>query len=457
MNQENKNDDTASDPLDVDGDEALEKLAEGDLASVRRRMVGTYIRLIDKASDDDLTVHMGKEWENIWSDLRRMAARDIATEIYEQQTFDPPPTHRTLADELKIKDERRTPFITDTDRDEREGTLLWDGQTLVIVARYKVGKTTLILNLTRSLVDGVPFLDHFKIGVSDTRVGVWNYELPPWQWREWASEHGIKHKSRVSLLHLRGYQIDLMRDHDAEWAVEWLREHKVTVWVLDTWLAALNGREENDNTGAADFYRAVQRIARRAGVRVVVWVTQQGTGDGNQTRGPARARGATALMDNADAIWTYTSHNDERILNATGRDVDYPEFSVAYDWRTRTLSYGEEKSANKAAQRSAIDAYKPQIIEYLTNLPTEVEDGKRNTTGVTRAMGDASNTGVVGKALRELDDEQAIHHIHGARRSLVWWIGKGSVERPCQLGDCGKGRAERVTPSKARRKKGGRR
>lgn len=425
-----------------------EPSTETELVSVKARMSGALARVIENAPDEDLTVLMDSEYKNIVGDLKRMAARDIARDLYEQQAFEPPPTHESLSAELDLARDRRTPLITDADGDEREGTLLWNGQTLVIIARFKTGKTTLVLNLTRAFADGDDFLGRFKVADVGGRVGVWNYELPDWQWREWASEHDIRNADRVSLLHLRGYGVDLMRDHDAEWAVEWLRDHDVKVWVLDTWLAALNGIEENDNTRAGEFYRRVQQIARRAGVESTVWVTQQGTGEGNDSRGPARARGATALMDNADVTWTYTRSGEDRYLSAFGRDVDYPEFSVEYDWMRRVLTFGEQKSSRAAVSQSAIDGYKPLILDYLTELPTDADPKQRNTGNVVAAVGDHGKQGHAAKALADLDAEATVHHTHGARRAKLWWIGPGKVKRPCLDGDCGRGIGERVSPKR---------
>jgi hypothetical protein len=414
-----------------------------ELAAVKGKLSGALNRLISESSDDDLVMHLDQ--------LKRMAVTDVARDLYEQQRFDPPPTFRTLAEELRQPDRStRLPILHDTDRDEREGTILWDGQTLAIIARYKVGKTTLLLNLVRALADRKLFLDRFNVGDIGGVVGVWNYELPDWQWREWAAEHGIKNMKRVSLLHLRGYHVDMMREHDADWAVEWLRERKVKVWIIDTWQAALNGLEENDNTGAGDFFRRVQWIARRAGVRAVVWTAQQGTGEGNGSKSQARARGATALMDNVDAYWTYTSSNDERFLNATGRDVDYPEFSVSYDWTQRRLSFGEERSSTGAQRRTEVDAYKEAALKLLTELPTDTPEKSRQGGAIGTALNDTSKRGLVSSALRELDDEKRVHHTHGARNAMIWWIGDGGVERPCPhpYGECGSGHSS--DPSRAR-------
>ena len=140
-----------------------------DLAAVKGKLSGALGRLIGEASDDDLVLHLDPE--AVFSQLKRMAVNDVARDMYEQQQFDPPPTFHTLAEELKQPDRTtRLPILHDTDRDEREGTILWDGQTLAIIARYKVGKTTLLLNLVRSLADRQPFLDLADIGLVDAQV-----------------------------------------------------------------------------------------------------------------------------------------------------------------------------------------------------------------------------------------------------------------------------------------------
>ena len=52
-----------------------------------------------------------------------------------------------------------------------------------------------------------------------------------------------------------------------------------------------------------------------------------------------RSRGASALEDWPDAIWTMVKDDDSgrRYLSALGRDVDLPEIALDYDMDTRHL------------------------------------------------------------------------------------------------------------------------
>src|SRR5699024_406806 len=73
----------------------------------------------------------------------------------------------------------------------------------IITAQYKAGKTTLIGNLIRSLVDGEPFLDEYSVNREST-VTLIDNELDPRTLRRWLRDQGIKNTHRVKLLSLRG-------------------------------------------------------------------------------------------------------------------------------------------------------------------------------------------------------------------------------------------------------------
>src|SRR5699024_12039113 len=69
----------------------------------------------------------------------------------------------------------------------------------IITAQYKAGKTTLIGNLIRSLVDGDPFLDEYSVNREST-VTLIDNELDPRTLRRSVRCHGIQNTHKVKML-----------------------------------------------------------------------------------------------------------------------------------------------------------------------------------------------------------------------------------------------------------------
>ncbi|HEY2434614.1 MAG TPA: AAA family ATPase, partial [Vicinamibacterales bacterium] len=66
----------------------------------------------------------------------------------------PIPKPRTLAERLAHKTQPLPYRVAD---------LMVYGQRVLLVAQYKAGKTTLVLNLVRALVDNRPFLNKYRV------------------------------------------------------------------------------------------------------------------------------------------------------------------------------------------------------------------------------------------------------------------------------------------------------
>ena len=107
-----------------------------------------------------------------------------------------PEPGKTLADDLANPPRERRFFVDQ---------LHPDGGNSLLVAQYKTGKTTVLLNLAKSLADREPFLSRFDVAPLDGRIAYWNYELDPDQFRRWVRDIGIDHPERIAEpLHLRG-------------------------------------------------------------------------------------------------------------------------------------------------------------------------------------------------------------------------------------------------------------
>jgi hypothetical protein len=219
---------------------------------------------------------------------------------------------------------------------------------VVVAAQWKAGKTTLGFNLAADLADGKDWLGHYPTALpTGSSVGYWNVEIGKAQAQRWFDDLKIAHPERIHPLHLRGHGVPLGSPHGQDWAVGWLRERQVAVWVIDPYGAIYQG-EENSNSEVREWTKAVDAIKARAGVSVLV-VMAHTKADGGDSGGDARpkARGATRLTDWADVLVGYRHDgalgdqpDGARYLSAVGRDVNLPDATLAYDPATRRLTVG---------------------------------------------------------------------------------------------------------------------
>lgn len=274
--------------------------------------------------DDQLAWQVNRER------IRRQARRIIDQEEAAAE-FREPPYLPTLTDELAIPDE---PVRYTIDQ------VMPRGANVLLTAQYKTGKTTLINNLARALVDDTPFLDRFKTQLDDGgRVALWNYEVDARQYRTWLRDLAIVNTDRISVLNLRGFRMPVAVRWVEDWAVDWLTRHQVAVWVVDPFARAYLGASENDNAEVGRFLDTLDVIKARAGVTDLIVPTH--TGRGEMEEGQERARGATRLDDWTDVRWLLTKDKaDVRYFRATGRDVELPEEALTFDQATRQLRLG---------------------------------------------------------------------------------------------------------------------
>lgn len=213
--------------------------------------------------------------------------------------------------------------------------------SVLINAQWKVGKTALAsVNLARSLVTGSPFLRRYKTTLeAHETVAIWNLEVDRQTLVDWLAKSSLadEETNRIHPQTLRGKRIDLTDETVADDTVRWLKERGVAVWIIDP-LSKLYLGDENSNTEFNNWWAAMQDIAERAGVRVVVIVH-------HTAHSGTRARGASAMMGAPDVLVTYRHAGKEdepppdhrRWLRAFGRNVDIPEIELDFDTRTHEL------------------------------------------------------------------------------------------------------------------------
>ncbi|HET8581750.1 MAG TPA: AAA family ATPase [Jatrophihabitans sp.] len=319
-------------------------------------------------------------------DARRLVDHEDAA-----RDFKPPPYLPTLTDELAEPDEPVTYRVAD---------LVPTGANVLLTAQYKTGKTTLVNNLARSLVDGVPFLGRYDVTGLDGRVALFNYEVDGRQYRRWLRDVGIVNTDAVAVLNLRGYRLPLLVPHVEQWVVDWLAAADARVWIVDPFARAFVGSgDENSNTEVGPWLDTLDVIKRRAGVSELVLPAH--TGRAEHEPGSERARGATRLNDWADVEMVLTkARSGARFLRAEGRDVLEAEQELAFDGTTRHIT-----ATGKSRREASDETIRAAILATLADHPGVNRDGLIENVGERAGTRDKNR---IGATLRDLIDRDEV-------------------------------------------------
>jgi hypothetical protein len=265
-----------------------------------------------------------------------------------------------------------------------DGLIPSDGSTL-LVAQRKTGKTTLELNVARSLITGEPLLGRFDTRPIYGNVALLNYEVSAATVARWADEHGIDGQ-RLLLVNLRGRRNPLGHPEDRARLVELLRRHDVEAVIVDPFGRAYTGKSQNDSGEVGAWLIDLDTFVRaEVGATDLLLTAHAGW---NQER----TRGASALEDWADVVITMTrgegDDKDARFLTAIGRDIDVDEDRLDFDATTRTLTLagvGSRKQSRANRNQAELSVF---TVRAAKNKPG---------IGVTEMIA----------AIREMDDAPA--------------------------------------------------
>jgi hypothetical protein len=290
------------------------------------------------------------------------------------------------------------------------------GGNTLIVAQRKTGKTTLMLNLARSLLTGEDALGRFEVHpVAEGRtVAVLNYEMGAKQLARWAHGLAIPH-DRLWIVNLRGRRNPLMHEQDRLALATELREHRAEVLLVDTFSRAFTGTDQNDNGQVSQFLSVLDRFAHGdVGAADLILTVHMGWG-------PERSRGASALEDWPDSIINLVKDDDDgkRYLSAFGRDVDVAEDEITHNGVTGALTASGNGSRTKAKKQAKATTALPFMTAWVAQNPgttqNAIYDHLRETTwkGSKDDITEASKMGV----------EQGLWKVvEGANRSREHWI-----------------------------------
>jgi hypothetical protein len=275
---------------------------------------------------------------------------------------------RRAAQELLAREEREeveVPELTilaelldepDEEARYRVDRLMPTGGRVVFAAPNKAGKTTMIANLVRCLVDGGDFLGRFNVEPAE-RVVLLDNELDRRMIRSWLRDQAIDNTKSVEVLTLRG-KLSGFNILDpvvrAEWAA---RLGPADLMVFDCLRPALDALGLSEDKDAGRFLVALDELVAEAGIGELVVVHHMGHSN-------ERSRGDSRILDWPDALWKLVKadaedHGSARFFSAYGRDVDQPESQLAYDAETRRLSLcgGSRHQAKGSAVEAAVFAF----------------------------------------------------------------------------------------------------
>ncbi|MFF3420994.1 AAA family ATPase [Streptomyces sp. NPDC002698] len=306
-------------------------------------------------------------------------------------------------------------FLAEPDETARyriEG--LWpSGGNVLLSAQYKAGKTTMVHNLVRSLVDGVPFLEQFDTEPVSGRVVVLDFEMPEAEARRWLRDTGIERADAVMYMNLRG-QAAAFDPTDpacrAEWA-ELLLSVGCDVLVVDCLapITAALGLDEKDGLGPV--LQGLTALGAEAGGAEVFLI--QHMGHKNE-----RARGDSNLLGWPDALWTVARPGEDpagpRYFKAFGRSVDVPEACLVYDGQSRALSLGDggrRRRAEAGTFGNGVDRHVQELLR--AGVPEGLGRDRLKAWADSHGVALPSNNGVLSQITKAVKAWQESERLPG--------------------------------------------
>ncbi|HET9131834.1 MAG TPA: AAA family ATPase, partial [Terriglobia bacterium] len=133
------------------------------------------------------------------------------------------------------------------------GTVGTKDDNLLLAAKFKTGKTTMLGTFIKAILDGDRLLGEWEVAddVADMAVGIWNCEMTKQGFIDYLKKSGIQNGDRARLRNLRGVAVPFRHNPLArEKTVEWLSDNGIQIWIIDSWskICAWNNVDMNDNS-----------------------------------------------------------------------------------------------------------------------------------------------------------------------------------------------------------------
>lgn len=267
--------------------------------------------------------------------------------------------------------------------------LLAEGARAMLAAPHKVGKSTIVGNLLRSLADGVDFLGRFEVRRAK-RIVLIDDELDPRMLRAWLRDHGIEKAKHIEIVSLRG-RVSTFDILTAEGRRRWAAHiGRCDVLIVDCIRPILDALGLDENRDGGRFTVALDELLAQVGPEEGVspeCIAVHHTGHGGE-----RSRGDSRFLDWPDATWRIAREdaNDpasDRFFAAFGRDVSVSEGRLEFDAATRALVLGEGNRKEGKLYRD-MAAVAPSIVAFVVANPgasgAEIERGVESPRSVVR-------------------------------------------------------------------------
>lgn len=233
---------------------------------------------------------------------------------------------------------------------------------VLVAAQFKAGKTILVTNLLRSLVDGDSFLGKYDVTpITDGTIAALDFEMSPRQFKRWLKDQRIENRKQILAMCFRGKAASFNLLDPAirkKWA-ERFRAREVRFLTLDCLRPIFDALGLDEHKDAGRFLVALDALCLEAGIREC-WVVH------HMGHGGERARGDSRLRDWPDVEVRLVRQDEDpaspRFMSAYGRDVDLPEARLDYDSITRRLTVAGGNRHNTRAEKDLVE-----VLRVLQN------------------------------------------------------------------------------------------
>jgi AAA domain len=223
---------------------------------------------------------------------------------------------------------------------------------VMLAAQFKAGKTTVVANLERCLVDGDPFLGAHDVTTVDGSVVTIDLEMSAHQLDDWHTNQKIRNDDRVIVVPLRGSAaaFDILDPGiRTQWA-DMLKARGCGYLIVDCLRPVLDALGLDEHREAGRFLTSLDALLSEAGIPDAAVIHHMG-------HIAERSRGDSRIRDWPDVEWRLVREEDDpaspRYISAYGRDVDIEESLLTYDRTTRRLAI-RGGSRREAAARAAL-------------------------------------------------------------------------------------------------------
>jgi hypothetical protein len=211
------------------------------------------------------------------------------------------------------------------------------GSRIMLAAQFKAGKTTLVGNIARCLLDGDLWLGQYSVQPLTGTLVILDLEMSAHQLDGWLADQRIVNDDRIVPIPLRGNAgcLDII---DPKIRTQWadrLRKLGCEYLVLDCLRPIMDALGLDEHRDAGRFLVALDALLAEAGISDALIVHHMG-------HTAERSRGDSRIRDWPDVEWRLVREDPDdpgsaRYVSAYGRDVDIPESQLEHDPTTRHL------------------------------------------------------------------------------------------------------------------------